>query len=145
MIKRFERGIARKIGISGAMVVLIALLPMANLQAQDDPFGANWPEGEGRNLTGAWCGGCHSLNLVTQQGLTRDGWDVLLDWMSEKQKMPPLQGEQRDTVLDYLAANFGIDHNGGERTSITDSEGFSTLNPVQGINHRPMLEIRPAE
>lgn len=142
---RFERGISRKIGKCGAMLVLIVLLPMTDLQAQDDPFGANWPEGEGRNLTGAWCGGCHSLNLVTQQGLTRDGWDVLLDWMSEKQKMPPLHGEQRDTVLDYLAANFGIDHNGGEQTRIMDSEGFSTLNPVQGINHRPLLEIRPAE
>ena len=142
---RYVPGLARTVGRLCATIVVIGLWPISTLQAQEDPFGANWPEGEGRNLTGAWCGGCHSLNLVKQQGLTRDGWDVLLDWMSEKQKMPPLKGEPRDTVLDYLAANFGIDHNGGEQTSIMDSEGFSTLNPVQGINHRPMLEIRPAE
>ena len=85
-MKRSGWRVAENVGKICAILALCVALPITTLQAQDDPFGANWPQGEGRNLTGAWCGGCHSLNLVKQQGLTRDGWDVLLNWMSEKQK-----------------------------------------------------------
>ena len=134
--------IARKFCAALVLSVVIPM-PITTVQAQDDPFGANWPQGEGRNLTGAWCGGCHSLNLVKQQGLTRNGWDVLLNWMSEKQKMPPLHGEQRSTVLDYLAANFGVDSKGEASVGKSDGEGRPLLNPVQGINYLPPLEIRP--
>ena len=111
-MKRSGWRVAEIAGRICAIFVLCVALPNAELQAQDNPFGVNWPQEEGRNLTDAWCGGCHSLNLVKQQGLTRGGWDVLLNWMSEKQKMPPLHGEQRSTVLDYLAANFGVDSKG---------------------------------
>lgn len=145
IMKRCVSGLTRTVRLCCAALAMSVMLPAASLQAQDDPFGADWPEGEGRNLTGAWCGGCHSLNLVKQQGLTREGWDVLLDWMSEKQKMPPLHGEQRDLVLDYLAASFGVDSNGAQSVSHSDGEGFVTPNPVQGIDHRPLLEIRPPE
>ncbi len=143
-MKRSGWRVAKIIGKICAILVLSIALPITALQAQDDPFGANWPQGEGRNLTGAWCGGCHSLNLVKQQGLTRDGWDILLNWMSEKQKMPPLHGEQRSTVLDYLAAHFGVDRTGAESAGKSDGEGRPLLNPVQGINHLPPLEIRPS-
>lgn len=131
-------------GTTGGLLALWLALSFAAVQAQDDPFGANWPEGEGRALTGAWCGGCHSLNLVRQQGLSYEGWDVLLDWMSEKQNMPPLKGDQRSTVLDYLTTNFGIGSNDSVAASLSGS-ALAPLNPVQGIDHLPILEIRPAE
>ena len=137
----------RRYGLKGAQRGLLLLglaLPFATVQAQDDPFGANWPEGDGRALTGAWCGGCHSLNLVKQQGLSHDGWDVLLDWMSEKQNMPPLKGEQRSTVLGYLTTNFGVDSNASVTASLPGSS-LAPLHPVQGINYLPILQIRPVK
>ncbi len=74
-----------------------------------DPFGDDWPKGRGRELTGYLCNSCHSLAIVKQQGLSRGDWDELLDWMVEEQGMAELTDEQRDQVLDFLAANFGVD------------------------------------
>ena len=53
------------------------------------------------------CAACHSINLVTQQQVSRARWDELLDWMVEKQGMARMEPEQRAKVLDYLDANFG--------------------------------------
>mgnify|MGYP000595180744 CR=1 FL=1 len=138
--RRAHRGL-----LSASRVTLATCLAFAAtaLQAQDDPFGESWPAGEGRELSGAWCGGCHSLNLVRQQGLTHDGWDELLHWMTEKQNMPPLKGEQRSIVLDYLATNFGTDGRGGS-VGMGRGDTLESLTPVQGIS-RPLLEIRPRE
>lgn len=66
------------------------------------------PPGPGREEVFYLCNACHSLKMVTQQGLPRDRWDDLLHWMTEKQGMPALEGAERDSVLDYLAASYGI-------------------------------------
>jgi cytochrome c len=66
------------------------------------------PPGPGREEVFYLCNACHSLKTVQQQGLPRDRWDDLLVWMTEKQGMPELEGKDRDTVLDYLAGNYGI-------------------------------------
>ena len=74
----------------------------------DDPFGADWPIGPGRELTGYVCNACHSLALVKQQGLPRTRWDKLLDWMVEEQGMDEPGPEQRELMLDYLSTHFGV-------------------------------------
>jgi cytochrome c len=66
------------------------------------------PAGKGREEVFYLCNACHSLKTVKQQGLPRDRWDELLHWMTEKQGMPALEGQERDLVLDYLAENYGI-------------------------------------
>lgn len=77
------------------------------------------PEGPGREETFYTCSACHSFALVAQQGLSRERWDALLDWMAEEQGMDPLGGEERRLVLDYLSTWFGPDrafatrHTGG--------------------------------
>ena len=97
------------------MRVAVAALALASMLgggalspavAQDEGAGGGLPEGEGRDTVSAICSGCHSLRLVKQQGMSRKRWDHLLDWMVEKQGMPELDPETRDTVLDYLAENF---------------------------------------
>jgi cytochrome c len=75
----------------------------------EDQFGSDWPQGEGREITGYACNLCHSLAIVKQQGLPRRRWDQLLVWMVEEQGMKPLPEDQRTLVLDYLAAHFGPD------------------------------------
>ena len=71
-----------------------------------DPYGDSWPPGNGRILTGAVCSSCHSLAIVKQQGLNREDWDELLDWMVEEQGMAELAKDDRQAVLDYLAQHF---------------------------------------
>ncbi|MGF1527685.1 MAG: hypothetical protein ACFCBW_12965, partial [Candidatus Competibacterales bacterium] len=75
--------------------------------AADDLLGPDWPEGPGRETVGYFCQACHSLALVKQQRLSRQGWDELLTWMTQKQNMAALQGERRELFLDYLSSHFG--------------------------------------
>ena len=55
------------------------------------------------------CTPCHSERIVVQQGLKREQWDELLDWMVEEQEMEPIEGDARTVILDYLAAHYGPD------------------------------------
>lgn len=68
------------------------------------------PDGPGQEETYYLCSACHSFRLVWQQGLSRDSWDETLDWMVEEQGMAELEGDERSLILDYLSANYGIDH-----------------------------------
>ena len=64
--------------------------------------------GPGREAVFYSCNGCHSLMLVTQQGMSRDRWDETLEWMVEEQGMNEIQDTTtRDLILDYLARHFG--------------------------------------
>jgi hypothetical protein len=65
------------------------------------------PEGEGRSETFGYCTACHNTALIRRSAFTRQQWDALMDWMSERHGMNPLEGEFRDTIVDYLARHFG--------------------------------------
>lgn len=90
--------------------ILIGLLLgiVAPAVAGDGDFGG-LPPGPGREEVFALCDACHSLKLVTQQGLDRDGWDETLDYMTGEQGMADLEPGERKLILDYLARNFGPD------------------------------------
>ncbi len=64
------------------------------------------PPGDGREMVEGICSGCHSIRLVTQQRLSRERWDHLLDWMVAEQGMPELDAETRERVLDYLGSHL---------------------------------------
>jgi cytochrome c len=55
------------------------------------------------------CTACHSLKQFTQQRMSRDEWDKLLDWMVEKNNMHPMEPWARRQVLNYLSTHFGVD------------------------------------
>jgi hypothetical protein len=67
------------------------------------------PPGKGREETFYLCGPCHSLKLVTQQGLTRDSWEEVMDYMVAEQAMAPLESTDRKLIVDYLAKFYGAD------------------------------------
>jgi len=73
--------------------------------------GQDWaglPPGPGREEVFYTCKACHSLKMVTQQGLSRDRWDEALEWMVEEQGMDPIDDVAvRNRILDYLAEHFG--------------------------------------
>ncbi len=63
----------------------------------------------GREEVEIYCSACHSLRLVAQQGMTKDDWDELFDWMIEEQEMEEIPADDRKLALDYLAKHLGID------------------------------------
>ncbi len=67
------------------------------------------PPGKGRVETFYACAPCHSMRLVTQQGLSRPRWEETLDWMVAKQAMPELAPEDRKLIVDYLTKFYGED------------------------------------
>lgn len=85
-----------------------ALLLAAPASASQEDYEA-MPDGEHKDLTYAMCSGCHSFKLVAQQGLSRDRWDHLIDWMIEEQGLPELDDQTRSNILDYLSEHYNED------------------------------------
>jgi cytochrome c len=66
------------------------------------------PPGPGREEVHYTCTACHSIRMVTQQGLNRERWDDTLEWMVEEQGMSEIEDvATRDLILDYLSTHFG--------------------------------------
>ncbi|MEQ8965896.1 MAG: hypothetical protein RID91_08735 [Azospirillaceae bacterium] len=120
MRQRGSRG--RRYG--APLAAVLAALAVAPLAAAQEPAEA-LPEGEGRPVVQALCGACHSLRLVTQQGMSRTRWEHTLDWMVAEQGMGELPPDLEATVLDYLAAHFGE----GDGAAGGDAP-LSTLSPA---------------
>ncbi len=55
------------------------------------------------------CSACHSEMIVAQQGLTRDGWIELFEWMVEDQGMSEIEEPDLTIILDYLSEHYGED------------------------------------
>ncbi|WP_052389746.1 hypothetical protein [Belnapia moabensis] len=64
------------------------------------------PEGHGREDTFYRCTACHSTAPIRRSRLSRDRWDELMDWMTERHGMPALEGDERRLIVDYLAGAF---------------------------------------
>jgi cytochrome c553 len=64
-------------------------------------------EGDGRSEVFGYCTACHNTALIRRSAFTRERWDELMDWMAEKHGMNPLEGEFRDSIVDYLARHYG--------------------------------------
>lgn len=66
-------------------------------------------DAQGVAETFAFCTPCHSEKIVAQQGLKRDDWDELFDYMEDEHGMAPISEPIRTRILDYLAAHYGPD------------------------------------
>ncbi len=90
-----------------AAVLAMALVPAAAetfTPSQENP--EDYPAGVGREQTFYACVACHGFKIVAQQGQLRPQWDATLDLMTKRFNMPPIDGDLRKTVLDYLEATF---------------------------------------
>lgn len=64
------------------------------------------PAGSGAETLRARCLTCHGTDLIVQQRLSRDGWSREIDRMAGWGAA--VEAADRDRLLDYLAANFGV-------------------------------------
>ena len=76
---------------------------------QEQTLFRGMPNAEGRLEVFGFCGSCHSIDLVLQQGLSRPVWEDVLVEMVQDQEMAPLQPDIRVKVLDYLEEYYGPD------------------------------------
>jgi len=73
------------------------------------------------------CGKCHSLDLVTQNKSTEEGWKEMIVWMQETQGLRDL-GEDELPILKYLAKNYAPE-NTGRRKNLENIEWYDLKNP----------------
>lgn len=89
---------------SSAAALLLALAAAGAARAQETPEAL--PEAPGREETFHACTACHGTAVISRSRLPREGWDELMDWMTEKHGMARLEGEERRVIVDYLARAF---------------------------------------
>lgn len=77
--------------------------------AEEEQDWQGLPPGKGREEVFYACAPCHSLRLVTQQGLSQERWETTLDWMIDKQAMPEIAAEDRKLIVEYLTEFYGED------------------------------------
>lgn len=68
------------------------------------------------------CTNCHSAKLVTQNRMTREGWEATIRWMQETQKLWDL-GNNEEIILNYLAANYAPEEK-GRRANLANVEWY---------------------
>jgi hypothetical protein len=71
---------------------------------QEEP--EQYPDGPNREDTFYFCTPCHSFKIVAAQGMSRERWDETLTFMVTRHKMPDVQGQDREKMLDYLTTAF---------------------------------------
>ncbi|MCY3814759.1 MAG: hypothetical protein OXG59_00520 [Gammaproteobacteria bacterium] len=76
---------------------------------QEQALFRGMPDDDGRLQVFGFCGSCHSIDLVLQQGLSRAVWEQVLVEMVRDHEMAPLQPDVRVKVLDYLEEYYGPD------------------------------------
>lgn len=84
------------------------LLSTASAWAQEEEFGTLFLA-PGAEETYYACAACHSERLVSQQGITREGWEEVFEQMVEEHGMAELEEPDRSVILDYLATHYNTD------------------------------------
>lgn len=84
--------------------VLSVLLLAANAQAQEN---IELKSGRGREIVVAFCGACHSLQYLPENGfLNRQAWEAEVTKMV-KAFSAPIEPADARVIIDYLSANYG--------------------------------------
>ena len=76
---------------------------------QEQALFRGMPEDEGRIEVFGFCGSCHSIDLVLQQGLSRSVWAEVIVEMVADHEMVALPPDVEVKVLDYLEEYYGPD------------------------------------
>ena len=51
------------------------------------------------------CNSCHSTQFITQNRMTKEGWESTIRWMQSTQDLWDL-GEDEELILTYLSKNY---------------------------------------
>jgi mono/diheme cytochrome c family protein len=93
------------LGAGAALAPMGMASPDAAGEAAEEPSAL--PAGNGQEETFYACTACHGTAIIRRSHFSREEWDGLMDWMTERHAMPPLEGEERTLIVNYLAQHFG--------------------------------------
>ena len=97
------------VALRSALVLLACLAVMTiHLSAFADDY-TEMPDDNGRLEVFVQCSKCHSMQIVNQQGLSRNTWKKLLVWMVDEQEMTQMDSNTELLVLDYLSKHYSPD------------------------------------
>jgi hypothetical protein len=89
-------------------VLLYAPIGFSSVGAQTlvEEAPEQFPSAPHREETFYFCSACHNFKLIAAQGMSRDKWSETMDWMTVKHSMPKIEPDEREKIIDYLAAAF---------------------------------------
>ncbi|OIQ37076.1 MAG: hypothetical protein BM555_01410 [Crocinitomix sp. MedPE-SWsnd] len=101
--------------------------PMFELDSASIENGIHIPTGlivdDGVQDVMTTCGACHSLDLVTQNRATEEGWKEIIVWMQETQGLWDL-GDREEIIITYLGKNYAPE-NTGRRKNLENVEWYN--------------------
>jgi virginiamycin B lyase len=84
-------------------IVLVAALLTSASAAWSQPAPPNFPDGPGKDVVVATCGGCHDINRL-RAGYSPAGWNMIQHMMQNM--AAPVAPEDWPAVVTYLTKNF---------------------------------------
>ena len=85
-----------------------ALLPLSfHSTAQESTAAGELLREEGWQLVRDNCTKCHTTQIIVQNSGNRAVWKSRIEWMQDSQGLGELAPEVEDSILDYLATNYG--------------------------------------
>lgn len=87
-------------------IAIVSLLPTAMFWAQSSP-NPELPAGPMQTKATTACTECHEARIIVQQRLSKAAWTKEVDKMTKWGAV--VDPSDRDALIDYLSANFGVD------------------------------------
>ncbi len=119
---------------------LTSILHLAFVLASDEN---TLPPGEGQAIVQQKCASCHALKVVTGKRASRQQWSTIVEQMITRGA--DVSDDEIDTLLDYLAKNFGpaTGQTGAEKGH--DRTGQVNVNTASASELAAALELTVAE
>jgi competence ComEA-like helix-hairpin-helix protein len=101
------------------------------------------PPGDGQAIVQQKCSSCHALKVVTGKRASRPQWSIIVDRMITRGA--DVDDDDIDTLLDYLAKNFGpaTGQTGAEKGH--DRTGQVNVNTASASDLATTLDLTAAE
>ena len=103
-----------------SQMVCLLFLPLFMLISSGG-VASDLPEGKGKDVVADTCTECHSLRRIEAQRLDEEGWKNILREMTENGAS--IEPDDRATIIEYLARNFGPDAKVNVNTADADEIG----------------------
>jgi competence ComEA-like helix-hairpin-helix protein len=121
-------------------MLFTSILYLAFVLASDEN---TLPPGEGQAIVQQKCASCHALKVVTGKRASRQQWSTIVDQMITRGA--DVSDDEIDTLLDYLAKNFGpaTGQTGAEKGH--DRTGQVNVNTASASELAAALDLTVAE
>jgi len=108
------------------------MLVTTTVVAQEETNYQGLPTGEGIMLVLESCTACHSADIILQNHMSREAWEVTIALMQKERGMGKLNKRDKKIILDYLSKFQGMDNDRSSSKTIRRKN-----NPMYDFDYRP--------